>query len=103
MTPVSITQTGVGRSPIVALDNFNEYFNVAVYATITGTATFNVEISPQDTMDGPITVWEPASTTLTGIAANGVYNFTVPARALSLNVTASTGSVQAYILQSGER
>ena len=102
MTPISISQTGTGRSGIVQVDNFNAPFNVGIHLTLSGAATFNIEISPQDPMDGAITVWNTAPS-LSGLTAASASSMTVPCRALSINVTGGSGTVTAYITQAGER
>ena len=102
MTPISISQTGTGRSSLVQVDNFANPFNVGLHIVLTGTATFNVEISPQDPMDATPTVWI-AAPSLSGLTAGSAVSMTVPCRAVSLNVTAGSGTVTAYVVQSGER
>ena len=102
MTPISISQTGTGRSSIAQVDNFNEQFNVGIHLVLSGSATFNIEITPQDPMDGAITVWN-AAPNLSGLTTASAASVTVPCRALSINVTGGVGTVTAYIVQSGER
>lgn len=102
MTPISFSQTGVGRSGIAAPDSFLNPFYVGIAITVTGTATFNLEFTMDDPMDGPITNWyvDPA---FSAASAGGVARLYIPCRAYSINVTAGTGSVSATILQSGTR
>jgi hypothetical protein len=45
MTPVTISKTGTGRSSIIASDSFQSPFNVGLAVTISGSATYNIEIS----------------------------------------------------------
>jgi hypothetical protein len=102
MTPVSVTQIGTGRSTVVAIDNFTNPFNVGLITTLSGTATYNIEISPQDAMDAAPTVWGvPAISN--GLTAAAAVALTVPARALSINITSGTGTVTAYVVQAGIR
>ena len=102
MTPISTSQTGTGRSAVVAIDNFTNPFNVGMHYVITGAATFNVEITPQDAMDATPTVWN-APSGFSGLTASGAQAMTVPARAVSINVTAGAGSVTLYVVQAGLR
>lgn len=102
MTPISTSQTGTGRSAIIALDNFTNPFNVGLHYVVSGVATFNLEITPQDAMDATPTVWA-APTGLSGLTASGVQATTITARAISINVTAGTGSVTLYVVQAGLR
>lgn len=102
MTPVTISQTGTGRSTVIASDSFQNPFNVGIVATVTGTATFNIEISMDDPSTGTPSVWAiDAGFSAKTAAANG--SITVPHHALSINVTSGTGVVTAYVVQSGIR
>lgn len=102
MTPISVSQSGTGRSAVVAIDNFTNPFNVGMYYAVTGVATFNIEITPQDPMDATPTVWNIPSG-FSGLTAAGVQAMTIPARAVSINVTAGGGTVTLYVVQAGLR
>lgn len=102
MAPVSVTQAAVGRSTVLALDNFANPFNIGLHIVVTGSATFNIEISPQDAMDAVPTVWT-APAGLSGLSASAAVDLQIPARAISINMTAGTGSVTLYLVQAGER
>jgi len=102
MTPITISKTGTGRSAIIASDSFQNPFNVGIVATVTGTATFNIEISMDDPSTGTPSVWAvDAGFSAKTAATNG--SITVPHHALSINVTSGTGTVTAYIVQAGIR
>lgn len=102
MTPITISKTGTGRSAIIASDSFQNPFNVGIVATVTGTATFNIEISMDDPSTGTPTVWAvDAGFSAKTAATNG--SITVPHHALSINVTSGSGTVTAYIVQAGMR
>jgi len=102
MTPITISKTGTGRSAIIASDSFQNPFNVGIVATVTGTATFNIEISMDDPSTGTPSIWAvDAGFSAKTAAANG--SITVPHHALSINVTSGTGTVTAYIVQAGMR
>ena len=106
MTPISVSQTGTGRSAVIAVDNFTNPYNVGLYAVVTGVATYNIEISPTDPMDAGYTagsaVWgiAPNFSALTASATNQLL---VPAKAVSINITAGAGSVTLYVMQAGLR
>lgn len=102
MTPITISQTGTGRSAVIASDSFQSPFNVGIITTVTGTATFNIEISMDDPMLAAPTVWAvDAGFSSKSAATNG--SITIPHHALSINVTSGTGTVTAYIVQAGVR
>lgn len=102
MTPITISKTGTGRSAIIASDSFQNPFNVGIVATVTGTATFNIEISMDDPSTGTPSVWAvDAGFSAKTADTNG--SITVPHHALSINVTSGTGTVTAYIVQAGIR
>ena len=100
----SISQTGVGRSTVVReLSSFTNPYNVGLIAVVTGTATFNIEITPDDPMlvaAGSLSPWviEPNFSAKT---ATTVASSTVPAKGISINITSGTGTVDLYIIQAG--
>jgi hypothetical protein len=102
MTPVVISKTGTGRSGIVASDSFQNPFNVGLVIVVTGTATFNIEISMDDPMIVTPSIWAvDAGFSAKTASING--SITVPHHALSINVTSGSGTVTAYIVQAGVR
>ena len=100
----TITVTGVGRSGVCAVDDFQAPFNVGIGAKLTGTATFNIEYSFDDPMAAGYTAaaatWYIASG-FSGLTASTGGSFTVPCKAISINITANTGAVTATIVQAG--
>lgn len=102
MTPITISQTGTGRSAVVVPDSFQNPFNVGILITVTGVATFNIEMSMDDAMEATPTVWA-AATGFIGLSASTVGSMTIPCHALSINVTAGAGTVSAKIVQAGVR
>ena len=102
MTPVTISKTGTGRSTIIASDSFQTPFNVGLIIVVSGTATYNIEISMDDPSTGTPTVWA-APTGFSALSASTSGSITIPHHALSINVTAGSGSVTAYVVQSGVR
>ena len=102
MTPVVMTRTNTGRSTIIASDSFQTPFNVGLVITITGTPTYNIEISMDDPATGTPSIWAaPTGFSALTAAANG--SITVPHHAMSINITGGTGSVTAYVVQAGIR
>lgn len=102
MTPITISQTGVGRSTVVAVDNFANPFNIGLYAVLTGTATYNIEISPDDPMDAGYVAANAtwlAAPSFSALTATTVNAMTVPAKAISINITAGTGTLTLKISQ----
>ena len=100
----TITVTGVGRSGVCAVDDFQAPFNVGIGAKLTGTATFNIEYSFDDPMTAGYTAagatWYIAPNLGTLSASTGGA-LTIPCKAISINITASTGTVLATIIQAG--
>lgn len=106
MTPISVSKTGTGRSAVIAVDNFLNPFNVGIGATLSGTATYNIEYSFDDPMDAGYVAanatWFVAPN-FSGLTASTGGSFTVPCKAICINITADTGTVTAQIVQSGTR
>lgn len=104
MKLTTITATGVSRSNVCAVDDFQTPFNIGIGAKLTGTATFNIEYSFDDPMADGYTAagatWYIASG-FSGVSASTGGSFTIPCKAISINITASTGSVTATIIQAG--
>lgn len=102
MTPITISKTGTGRSAVVVPDSFQNPFNVGLLITVTGTATYNIEISMDDAMTGTPTTWA-AATGFSALSASAVGSMTIPCHAMSINITSGTGTVLAQIVQAGVR
>jgi hypothetical protein len=104
MKLTTITATGVSRSNVCAVDDFQAPFNVGIGAKLTGSATFNIEYSFDDPMAADYTAagatWYIASG-FSGLTASTGGSLTVPCKAISINITANTGSVTATIIQAG--
>ena len=104
MKLTTITATGVSRSNVCAVDDFQAPFNVGIGAKLTGSATFNIEYSFDDPAADGYTAagatWYIASG-FSGLTASTGGSLTVPCKAISINITANTGSVTATIIQAG--
>jgi hypothetical protein len=100
----TITVTGVGRSNVCTVDDFQAPFNIGIGAKLTGSATFNIEYSFDDPMatgySASTATWYIA-TGFSGLTASTGGAFTVPCKAISINITANTGTVTATIVQAG--
>ena len=104
MKLTTISQTGTGRSSVCAVDDFQAPFNIGIGAALTGSATFNIEYS----MDDPMAAGYSASTAtwyiasgFSGATASTGGALIVPCKAISINITANTGTVTATIIQAG--
>jgi hypothetical protein len=105
MQYTNITRTNTGRSTVCAVDDFQTPFNVGIGAkVVSGTPTFNIEYSFDDPMaDGysaGTATWYVASG-FSGVSASTGGSFTVPCKAISINITGGTGVVTASIVQAG--
>lgn len=100
----ALTKTGTGRSGICVVDDFQTPFNIGIAVSLSATATFTVEYSlddPNAAGYSPSTAnWFVAPGFTSGSAAVAG-SLTIPCRAICLNVSASTGSVTANIVQAG--
>lgn len=105
MKLTTISQTNSGRSSPCAVDDFQTPFNVGIGAAITsGTPTFNIEYSFDDPMAAGYTVsgatWYVASG-FSALTASTGGSFTVPCKAICINITSGTGAVTASVVQAG--
>jgi hypothetical protein len=105
MKLTTISQTNSGRSSPCAVDDFQTSFNVGIGAAITsGTPTFNIEYSFDDPMAAGYTVsgatWYVASG-FSALTASTGGSFTVPCKAICINITSGTGAVTASVIQAG--
>lgn len=106
MPPITLTQTGTGRSRVHIPDFFRNPFAIGIGCVVTGTVTYNVEHTFDDTQSSnfdPSTATWFQNSGITGATANKDGNYAYPVRGISLNVTAGTGSVVLYIEQAGTR
>ena len=101
--PAVQTQTGAGTSTAIALDDFQTPFNVGIIATVTGTVSaYSLEYS----LDNPMTVAAASATWATApnfsaLSATASGAFTVPSKAIRINIATGTGSVALKVLQAG--
>jgi hypothetical protein len=102
MNPIILTKTGTGRSTLYAADSFQNPFNVGLVITVSGTATFNIEISMDNPMVETPTTWA-AATGFSALSASTVGSLTIPCHAISVNITSGSGTVTANLVQAGVR
>ena len=107
MTVLTISKTGTGRSTFAVPDYFIAPFNIGLQAVVTGTVTYNIEYTLDDTQaDGfnPATAqWNVMAAPFSAAQVTTAGAFTTPCRGISINITAGTGSVALTIAQSGTR
>lgn len=103
MTPITISKTGTGRSAVAVPDSFQNPFNVGMQVTVTGTATFNIELTMDDPMVDPTNaVWSVANG-FSALSASTTASMTIPNHGVSINITAGTGTVTINMVQAGMR
>lgn len=106
-----VTTNGVSISALVPLDIYQNPFAVTVEVLVTGTVTYNVEVTEdplQQTDEGwvagnPVNFLDPTgSGGATAKTATALYALGPnPHRAVRINQTAGTGSIVANIIQAG--
>lgn len=94
-----VTQTGVGTSVWIPVDNKQACFGIGFGCVVSGTVTYDVQHTFDDIFDADVTPIAFTHSSVTGKTANQDGNYAFPIRAMRLNVTAGTGSVTITILQ----
>ena len=103
MRPAVYTVTGVGNSPVYALDLYISPANVGLAVIVSGTITFKVQYTFDDIF---ASTYVPGSgnwfdhPTLTG-SASANSNVSYPATGIRLITTAGTGSATLTVIQAG--
>jgi hypothetical protein len=98
--PVSFTLTGVGVSPWKNLNWREPAFHVGFNCVVTGTVSYNLEMTDSDYLT-PGTTVIVTPTTIAAASATAYLVTTTPARAWRLNILSGTGSVTVEAVQSG--
>jgi hypothetical protein len=94
-----LSQSGIGRSVICAIDDFQVPVNVGVGALLaSGSATFNIEYTFDDL--SAVTNWYIAPG-FSGLTATTGGSITIPCKAICINITSGTGTVVASVVQAG--
>lgn len=103
MRPVVYTVTGVGSSPVYAVDTYISPSNMGLAVVVSGTITYKVQYTFDDVFAAGYT---PSSgnwfdhPTLVG-SASGNSNVAYPVTGIRLLTTAGTGSATLTIIQAG--
>ena len=104
MRAITVSQTGVGATAPVPMDQYQSPFNVGFGVNVSGSVTYTVQYS----FDSPFTIdYDPANATWYGLTdlinknSNQSGNFAYAVAAIRLNVTAGTGTATLTLLQSG--
>jgi len=104
MRPVRITQTGIGVSVPIPIDQYLSPTDIGLGVTIQGVVTATIEHTFDDVFDpafDPLTAtWFPHPT-LVGINANADGNYAFPPTACRINQTAGVGSATLNLIQAG--
>jgi hypothetical protein len=102
--PVRVSVTGVGVSPVVAVDvNRDAPCSIGAAVIVNGAVTFQVQHTFDDiwspTFNPATATWFPHPT-LTG-SANVDGNYMAPPTGIRLNVSAGAGTATLVVVQSG--
>ena len=104
MRPVRVTQTGVGVSVPIPIDQYQGPTNIGLGVVINGAATVTIEHTFDDVFDpafNPATAtWFPHPT-LVNIVANTDSNYAAPPVACRINQTVGAGSSTLNLIQAG--
>lgn len=104
MRPVRITQTGVGTSQVIPIDQYLNPTNIGLGVTVQGAATYTIEHTFDDVFDpnfNPATAtWFPHPT-LAGLAVNADGNYAFPPTGCRINQTLGAGSTTLNLIQAG--
>jgi len=104
MRPIRVTQTGVGTSQVIPIDQYLNPTDIGLGVTINGAVTATIEHTFDDVFDpafNPATAtWFPHPT-LAGINASADGNYAFPPTACRINQTAGAGSTTLNLIQAG--
>jgi len=107
MQNIVLTQTGTGSSRVAIPDFFKDTFNIGLQAIVTGTVTYTVWYTLDDTQaDGYVPStgnWFPVASQMLAATATNAAQLVTPCKGIYLQVTAGTGTVALTIQQAGTR
>ena len=110
MRTVVVSVTGVGQTAPVALDVYQAPTNAGLAAIISGTVTYNIEVTADDILNNPTYSTNPnvnarwiALTGDTALTASKLDNIAFPVKAVRVNITAGVGSVELTVNVAGLR
>jgi len=97
--PKTLSTNGVSTSVICPLNVNAPVFSATVFCTVTGSATYTVQITGDNCYTATPTNWFDHPD-LSGATASGTAEITSPVSAVRINQTAGAGSVSARVIQS---
>ena len=104
MRPIRITQTGVGVSLPIPIDQYLNPTNIGLGVTVNGAVVYTIEHTFDDVFADdfvPATaIWFPHPT-LVGLAVNADGNYAFPPTACRINQTAGAGATTLNLIQAG--
>jgi hypothetical protein len=98
--PVSITVTGVGSTGWKNLDHYRVPFAAEIDCTVTGSVTYNLELTNSDYLTPGTTVIVQPTAVLAATASTRT-SLTSPTRAWRITITAGAGSLAVEAIQAG--
>lgn len=99
-----VTQTGAGTSNWIPLDFHVHPFNVGLYAKVSGTVSFSLEVTGDDPLSGATPdAYTMASPFAASTSASAFGALTIPAKAIRINNASGSGSIKLTIVESGIR
>lgn len=101
MRPVRVTQTGVGASVPIPVDIYCPSSDKGVYVEVTGTATYTVQVTPDDVYDSTVTpTWfNVSNANLVAATTNQEGVIDDPCTAVRINQTVGAGSTKLIVIQ----
>ncbi len=103
MRPVQVAVTGVGNSPWIPLDQYQDPFNVSLAVEVTGVVTYSVVWTTDDIWNNPNPVAFPGPANLQGATTTQAGSLGAPVSAVQLQVTAGAGTATMRVLQAGAK
>lgn len=96
----STTKTGTGASPPIALNPNGKEWTAGLYVTVTGAATYTIEVTPDSVQESGTPRWFALPDTA-GLTAAAALALPIPALAVRLNVSAGAGTVNLTVVPAG--
>ena len=107
MSAYTTSKTGAGRSSVIVPDYFIPQFNLGLQAVVTGTATYSIQFTMDDTsaasFDASTATWTTMAAPFSAATATQAGAFTTPVRGICINVASGAGTVALTIVQAGNK
>ena len=104
MRPIRITQSGIGTSQVIPIDQYLNPTDIGLGVQVVGVSTYTIEHTFDDVFDPafvPATAtWFPHPT-LAALSANADGNYAFPPTACRINQTAGVGDTILNLIQAG--